>query len=432
MSKKIMKNEIPQNVYWYSLKDPEKGIPLSGDMKTKVAIIGGGMAGLSCAQKFLEAGISPIIIEKDYCGAGASGKTSGFITPDSEIELGSLLNSYGPEKAKKIWEFVISGVNIIKNNIEKYSISCDYQVQDSLFIANNSIGFNHIKKEHQARLKLNYVSTLYEKTKLKEVIGSDFYKGAVRYPDTFGINSYLYCQAMKENLRSQGVKIFEQSPVTKIVDHEIHTANGIITADNIIVCADRFIPDLGVLKKEIYHVQTFLGITKVLSPEQVKTIFPNDKNMVWDTDLVYNYFRLTGDNRLLIGGGDLLYTYAKNTSNNTARFSRRLKSYIQKKFPTLEFEMEYLWPGMLGVSKDLLPIIGADKNNPYIFYVGAATGLPWAAALGQYATDHVLNNRDEFDTDFSSERNFIIGSRMQTILQTPPTYALSHGIAKYL
>jgi gamma-glutamylputrescine oxidase len=427
-----MSNTTPSHVFWYSLKDPNPSESLLGEIKTKIAVIGGGMAGLSCAQKLHKAGHQVVVIEKDFCGSGASGKTSGFITPDSEIELSSLLDTYGPKKAKRIWEFVISGVENIRKNIEHYGISCDYQKQDSLFIANNASGFNRVKKEYEARKKLGYVSTLYDDTKIKEIIGGTMYAGGVRYPDTFGMNSYLYCQAMKDVLRGYGVPIYEQTLVERISGHEITTQGGRIRADHIIVCADRFIPDLGALKKEIYHVQTFLGITKPLSPEQVKKIFPNDAMMVWDTDLVYNYFRKTSDDRLLIGGGDLLYTYAHHVIKNTARFGRRLKDYIRKKFSGSNIEMEFLWPGMLGISKDLLPIIGPDEHNDCVFYVGAATGLPWAAALGSYAADHLLSGRNEFDKDFSPKRRFAIGPLAQSLLSTPVTYALSHGIAKYL
>ena len=109
-----------------------------------------------------------------------------------------------------------------------------------------------------------------------------------------------------------------------------------------------------------------------------------------------------------------------------------MQNYIKKKFPMIDVEMEYLWPGMLGVSKDLLPIVGPDENSESIFYVGAATGLPWASALGQYAADRVLNGRNEFDEDFSPHRKFVIGHRLQSLIHTPATYALSHGIAKYL
>lgn len=422
----------PASVYWYSAKDPGPSERLTRDIKTDVVVIGGGMAGLSCAQSLHDAGVPVVVIEKDFCGSGASGKTSGFITPDSEVELSSLLNTYGPAKAKRMWEFVLAGVGIIRTNIQRYGIACDYQVQDSLFIANNAAGFRHIQKEHEARLQLGYASTLYKNQALKEIIGSEKYAGAVRYPGTFGMNSYAYCQAMRDTLKSAGVPIYEETPAERSIDHTVITPRGRITADHSIVCADRFIPDLGALKKEIYHVQTFLGITKPLSADQIKKIFPGDRMMVWDTDLIYNYFRITGDNRLLIGGGDLLYTYGHTVTTATARFGRRLQKYIHKKFPTVDFAMEFLWPGMLGVSKDLLPIMGPDAKNESVWYVGAATGLPWAAALGRYAADHLLHGRIEFDADFSPARHFVIGSRMQSLLRTPVTYALSHGIAKYL
>lgn len=426
-----MPNKMPPNVYWYTKKDPHPSESFSGEIKTKVAVIGGGMAGLSCAQRLHDAGVSVVVIEKGFCGSGASGKTSGFITPDSEIELSSLLDTYGPEKAKRIWEFVLSGVGIIRENIHRYGISCDYHVQDSLFVANNASAFRHVKKEHEARMQLGYASTLYKNQAVKEIIGSQKYAGAVRYPETFGMNSYLYCLGLRDALRGKGVPIYEQTAAERVDGHNIFTPGGRITADRIIVCADRFIPDMGALKKEIYHVQTFLGITKPLSPNQIKSMFPDSIMMVWDTDLVYNYFRITGDSRLLIGGGDVLYTYARNVTDNTMRFGRRLQNYINKKFSIINIEMEFLWPGMLGVSKDLLPIMGPDKDNNVVWYVGAATGLPWAAALGNYAADHVLHGRNEFDGDFSPKRHFVIGSRMQSLISTPVTYALSHGIAKY-
>ena len=96
--------------------------PTKKSVKTDVLVIGGGMAGLSAAQSFIQKGLSVALIEKNYCGAGASGRSSGFITPDSEFSLHNFLEIYGPEQGKNLWEFALSGVENIRANIKKYSL----------------------------------------------------------------------------------------------------------------------------------------------------------------------------------------------------------------------------------------------------------------------------------------------------------------------
>lgn len=422
---------MPSEVYWYTQKKLEYLPKLKGNAKTQVVIVGGGMAGLSAAQRIIKEGLSVILVEKDFCGAGASGKTSGFITPDSEIELNALVSNYGAKEAKKIWEFVLSGVEIIRQNIQNYRINCDFQIQDSLFIANNNLGSKYTNKEHETRQALGYKSTLHNSESIKNIMGSLGYVGGVQYPDTFGINSFLYCQTLRDILMNQGVKIYEQTPVIDIKEGWLTMELGSVSADYVIVCADRFIPDLRRMKKEIYHVQTFLGISKPLSDENMSKVFLKNKMMVWDTDLVYNYFRAAGNNRLLVGGGDLLYTYAHSISHNIGRIKKKLIGYLKNKFPSVNIELEYVWPGMLGVSKDFLPVMGHDPGSNKIWFAGAATGLPWAAALGYYAAEKFLSGRNEFDERFSWKRKFFIGRRMQIFLTNPPTYAISHGYAKY-
>ncbi len=421
---------MQQNVYWYSLKNPTP-VLLQQNLEIDVAIVGGGMAGLMCALRLHTAGRKVVVLEKEFCGSGASGKSSGFLTPDSEIELSSLLESYGPEKAKELWQFVVSGVESIRSTVEKYAIPCDWQRQDSLLIASSKRGWKHVVEEHAARTELQYESTLYAQQQMATVLATEKYHGAVRYPETYCMNGYLYCQALKDILISLGVMVYEDSPVVKMDGQKLWVGNFTVRTEQTVLCMDRFTPDLGLFDYELYHVQTFLAISKPLTPTLVKQIIPGDRMLCWDTDLVYQYFRLTGDNRLLIGGADIRYTYSAHEKQQLTKTALKLQRYIQIHFPKLSFEIEYVWPGMLGVTKDLLPLAGRHNQNPTCFYIAAATGLPWAAALGGYIADKITKGESRLDEYFRADRKFAISPRVQKLFGKRVSYALANGVAKY-
>jgi len=422
---------MKHDVFWYGRREPRAALRLEGEVEAEVVVVGGGVAGLMCAQRLSEHGLATVVVERDFCGSGASGKSSGFITPASEIELRSLISGHGPREARRLWEFVVSGVEALRANVLEHRFDCDYQVQDSLFVANDPAGWRTVQGEHRARQELRYPSQLYGAEELRSVLATARYLGGVRYGETFAIDPYSYCQALRDLLASSGTQLYERSRVTRVSGDGVTTDHGSVRARHVVVCADRFIPDLGALRDEIYHVQTFLGVSRPLDEAELRKVSGSERVLTWDSDLIYNYFRVVGGERLLLGGGDLLSTYSRSPAVRIARHARRLTSSFHQRFPDVRLELESVWSGMLGVSKDLLPVMGPDRLHANVWYVGAATGLPWAAALGLYAADRILGGRDDFDQAFSPARRFVIGRRVQALLSTPLTYALSHAVAKY-
>ncbi|MBI2774846.1 FAD-binding oxidoreductase [Candidatus Dependentiae bacterium] len=419
-------NLLPYDqVFWYLEKNRVR--PLKESIKTDVVIIGGGMAGLSAAQVFAKRGLSVVLLEKNFCGSGASGKSSGFITPDSELPLRTFKEKYGAQEAGNLWNFILSGVNIIKENIKKYDLDCDYQEQDTLVVANGERAFkNEIMREYQTRQELNYESRLYTHDEIGQVITGANYSGGVRYADTFGIHASRYCGGMKMVLEKMGVRIYEETPVIDIKNNEVTTFGGTVQTEHIIVCTDRFAQALPLLKNNLYHVQTTLMISAPLSDNHIKQIFPDKLCMVWDTDLVYHYYRITGENRLLLGGARLIDTYAKKETHDNTRTATILGNYFAKKYPQVPVSFEYMWPGLIGVSKDLFPLAGRDREMKSVYYIAAATGLPWAAALGAYSADCMLDNNAAFDSYFSPYRSFTLGPIANHLLGTRLTFALSN------
>jgi|SRR5579872_1325112 len=402
------------------------------NISTDVAIIGGGMAGLSAAHAFHNKGKKVVLLEQYYCGSGASGKSSGFITPNAELSFTDFSRMYNRDIARTIWDFITSGTHDIRNNITRYQLACDYAPQNTLMVANTQRALKNLAIEYTNLAHAGYKTAFYTTDTIRQHIGSNGYCGGVGYADTFCINSYLYCQEMKQILQKAGVLIFEDTAVTGMHDHTITTPHADITADYIIVCTDRFMPQLGLLTQTVYQVQTFLMISEQLTDEQVRTIFPQDNLLAWDSDLVYNYFRMTPNQQLLLGGGSLLTTYATHTQHESSYMFKKLIRYFEKKFPGLNIQFKQMWPGLIGLSKDIAPIAGRDKDKPFLYYIAACAGLPIAAALGRYSAENLLEGNTALDDYFSPYRSFAIGGMAQSILGTKLTFALCNSMKKFM
>lgn len=417
------------SVYWY-LEKREILPALSRSLQAEVVIVGGGMAGLVTAYHARKRGLSVVVLEKSFCGGGATGKSSGFITPDSEWEFSHLFKTHGLETAKKLWGFAVSGCDEIRRLIRTHQIECDYQDQDSLVVALSKRDYRGLVQEHQSQQQAGYKSVTYTKEELSTKLGSVGYHGGVSYSNTFGINPFAFCTGLKDVLLEMGVSIFEGTKVTGIDKKIVRTNTGHkIRGERIVVCIDRWAPDLGCMKDTVSHVQTHLAISKPLADSQIRRLFPTDNLMVWDSGVPYTYYRVTGENRLLLGGANIITTY---TSEPQPVVLNKLEDYWRSHFPSVPIQLDYAWPGLIGVSKDILPVAGYSCEQPNVYAIAASSGLPWAAALGVYSIDKMIDGRSDFDTFFSADRKFPIGSLVQKVIGKKLAFMLSHGITKYL
>jgi glycine/D-amino acid oxidase-like deaminating enzyme len=75
--------------------------------------------------------------------------------------------------------------------------------------------------------------------------------------------------------------------------------------------------------------------------------------------------------------------------------------------------------------------VGRHPRYPSVHYAAGAAGLPWAAALGRYLAEKVLDGRHDVDALLAVQRRFPIGPHMQAVLGAPAAFALSHGVLKF-
>ena len=418
-------------VFWFDHK--AEALPrLRQTLRADVAVVGGGMMGLMCARVLATRKQRVCVLEAGTCGGEASGRSSGLITPDSELELSDLVRDFGAALGPRLWDFASAGVSSIRQAIREDQIACDMQHHDALFVAATPGGAKLVAAEFSVRQRLGYPCTHYSREQLPDILGSRDYFGALRFGDTFSIDGFRCCIGLRQALLNAGARIFEHSGVTRVSENGVGTAEGFVQASRVVICTDRLLPELGLARREIYHAQTFLAISERLADSNVGRLFPREPLMVWDTDLFYKYFRLTGDRRLLIGGSTLADTYARREKHRPEQVARRLTKYLAERFPGLAVRFAACWPGRIGITKDFAPIVGRHPRFQSAYFAGGAAGLPWAAALGRYLAEKVLDGRSELDDVLGVDRGFPIGPRLQAVMGAPAAFAISHGIQKFL
>ena len=409
--------------------------PLKGEHKADVVIIGGGMAGLAAALRLMRTGKRVVLLERNILGGSSTGKSAGFLTPDSELELAQLARRFGPDGARDLWNAAVSGIALIRESVETYGLDCDFMTQDSLFVGIGKSGWHAVEEEVETRKLVGYEATLYNSTELPKVLGAQGYSGAVRYPGTFGINPLRWAQSLKPVLLDNGVGVYESTEVTAIEGHTVKTHLGSVVADEIIFCADKLKPKVTRFARNIYHAQTFLSVSEPLEDQDIAKLFPSEPLQCWDSTLVYSYYRLTGDGRLLLGGGSALTTFSMQAVTSNRVINRVIRDF-KSHFPFLDhLDFIQYWPGLIDTTRDLLPTILRDEEKPWIHYVLGCVGLPWAAFCGDYVACHILNHDASDESRYyrylTTNRGFVLSLALQSLVGKPALFSMNNFWAKY-
>jgi glycine/D-amino acid oxidase-like deaminating enzyme len=115
---------LPISAYLESPPDHEP--PLAGDARADVAIVGGGLTGLSTALALQRSGVDVVVLEREFCGFGASGRNAGHLTPTIGKDLPTLLMLYGRERTSAIVRFADHCVHRTEELVADHGIDCDY------------------------------------------------------------------------------------------------------------------------------------------------------------------------------------------------------------------------------------------------------------------------------------------------------------------
>ena len=98
---------------------------LESDIRTEIAIVGGGYTGLSAALALTEAGRSVALVEAERIGWGASGRNGGHIASGYNAAIAELKAALGEEATRGLWRLAEEAKALIAERVERHRIRCD-------------------------------------------------------------------------------------------------------------------------------------------------------------------------------------------------------------------------------------------------------------------------------------------------------------------
>ncbi|XZZ87781.1 NAD(P)/FAD-dependent oxidoreductase [Microbulbifer sp. JMSA004] len=357
-------------------------------MEADVCIIGGGYTGLSSALHLAERGYCVVLLEANRIGWGSSGRNGGHVGVGQRRSQGDLEAMFGFDMAKQLWDLSIDAVQLVESLIVRHRIPCDLK-RGIMHLAAKASHDKYLKGEtDKLRERYGYRQVEYiEKKEVRELVGSERYLGAQIDFGSLHLHPLNFALGLARAGASAGVHFFERSEVqgySASSPFTISTARGQVRAEKLILACNGYLGNLeSRLAGWIMPINNFVLATEPLPKNLAREIIANDF-AVQDTLHVINYWKLSGDNRLIFGGGE----------NYTRRFPEDIRSFVRKYmlrvYPQLENTgVEFGWGGTLAVTMNRMPCMGQLQPGLYYSQGYSGHGVPTATLAGKLLADAI-------------------------------------------
>ena len=218
-------------VFWAGDKIQQSFPTLENDVKTDACIIGGGLAGLLCAEALYKSGIQNIaVLEASTIGGGETSKSSAMLSFAHDLVYDRLIKKHGIETARAYYKLNRNGLDTIKQLIKEYKIDCGYNECDMYLYAKTKKGAAEIKKEHAAYQKINVMSDITRNIELPFPVLS-----ALKLSKQGYLNPYQFITSLCNALNIRGVSFYENTFVAG------QPKNGTLKVNDFTVSAKHFI-----------------------------------------------------------------------------------------------------------------------------------------------------------------------------------------------
>jgi glycine/D-amino acid oxidase-like deaminating enzyme len=379
---------------------------LAGEMSADIAILGGGYTGLWTAIRLSELapGARIVVVERDICGGGPSGRNGGFVTGWWD-ELPPLIKRFGESEAVRCALALDAAIDELGAFVAANDIDASWERRGFMQVSAAPAQDAAWSAAAAACAQLGFGDRWYGLS-ARDVAArakSPVFRDGAFMPGAGTIQPAALARGLRRVALERGVVIHERTTVERFDPRLVKTSSadgpGVIVADQIVVALNAWAARWPTFGRRLVTWSSYIVLTEPI-PDLLADIGWTGGEGIADARFTLHYARTTPDGRIALGGGGGRAGFGGRIGrafSHDAGSARRAADGLRRWFPSLAgVRIEDAWGGPIDITDDHRPWFGTLPGGRIHFGLGySGNGVAPAVLGGRILAALALGRHDD-------------------------------------
>jgi len=361
----IFHRDFKARPFWWEAYAPVITGNIDVPNSVRVAIVGGGYAGLCTAIELHRLGLDSVVLDAEEPGFGASTRNGGMVS--GGVAVGKKYSGGNTkEELERLYTDAADSFSVIEKLITDNKIDCEWTKSGRF---GGAWARKHFAQMAKKLGPLNdYAGSgayMLPEERQRDEIGSDYYHGGMVISRAAHLHPAKYYKGLLDLARNKGIPVCGKAAVTDIqqagASWRVVTSRGTLEAGDLVIATNGYTGDVTPkLKRRVVPVGSYIIATEEMPEDLAHSLMPRNKS-IYDTRRVLTYYRMSGDRKRLIFGGR-----AKFSLSDPVETAPVLYQQMLDRFPQLGgVKITHAWTGNVAFTFDEVPHMGRMDGLHY-------------------------------------------------------------------